>query len=99
MVQVHWFAFLDEPLGLDNDQLDILRREYFLENLPESTFIDGMEIVSIVNTVLALVLAGVWLWPRVRSKFFCVLTATTCAMATGVVSVFLTMFLTSGFWD
>jgi hypothetical protein len=98
-VQVAWFAYLDEPLGLDKAQLDALRRAYFLENLPESSFVRGITLVTITTAILALLSASIWLWPRMHNKFFYTLAATACGMLSGLVTFFLAIFLTNGFWD
>jgi hypothetical protein len=98
-LQVFWFAFLEEPLGLSKDQLADLRQHYLLENLPESVFLNGIALEAIITAILALLTVGLWLWPRVSNKLLYALTATGCAVITGWVSFFLAMFLTNGFWD
>lgn len=98
-IHIAWFAFLDEPLGLNKDQLDSLRQTYLLENLPETVFFDGMKLVAFITAALALLTIGLWLWPRVSNKFLYALTATGCAVVAWWVSFFIGMLLTDGFWD
>jgi hypothetical protein len=98
-IHVAWFAYLDEPLGLDQDQLAALRSEYFLENLPESSFWNGSGLVSLTTTVLVLLVVGIWLWPRARNKFSGVLLTMVCGIVAWIGTSLLAVFLTNGFWD
>jgi hypothetical protein len=98
-VHVAWFAYLDEPLGLDNDQIAALRQHFYLENLPEPVFFAGIRLAAIITAFLSLLFVGVWLWRRVSSRFLCALTATGCAVIAGWGVFFMGMFLTNGFWD
>ncbi len=98
-VQVSWFAFLEEPLGLSKDQLDDLRQHYLLENFPESVFLNGIALEAIITAILALLMVGLWLWPRVSNKLLCALTAIGCASVTWGLSFFMGMLMTNGFWD
>jgi hypothetical protein len=96
---VAWFAYLDEPLGLDNDQLAALRQHYFLENLPESSFLNSIGLVSFATAMLVFVAVGVWLWPRRRNKFSGALLTLTCGIITWFGTWLLAVFMTNGFWD
>lgn len=98
-VQVHWFAYIDDPLGLDQTQLDALRRRYLVENLPEEAFVRGMVAVPLVVSVVILLLAGVWLSYRRSAGVRIWLAAILVSMFTGVVVFTISVFLTNGFWD
>jgi hypothetical protein len=98
-IHVAWFAYLDESLGLDNDQLAALRQHYFLENLPESGFLNGIGLVSLTTSVLVFAVAGVWLWPRTRNKFPGALLTIICGIAAYFGTWLLAAYLTNGFWD
>jgi hypothetical protein len=98
-VHVAWFAYLDEPLGLDNDQLAALRQHYFLENLPESSFLNGIGLFAVTSAALVFAAVGVWLWPRRRNNFSGALLTLTCGIITWFGTWLLAVFLTNGFWD
>jgi hypothetical protein len=98
-VHVAWFAYLDESLGLDNDQLAVLRQHYFLENLPESSFLNGISLVSFVTAALVFVIVGVWLRPRMRNRFSGALLTIACSAVTWFGTWLLAVVLTNGFWD
>lgn len=98
-VHVAWFAYLDEPLGLDNDQLAALRQHYFLENLPESSFPNGIGLVSFTTAVLVFAAVGVWLWPRRRNRLSGALVTLTCGIVIWFGTWLLAIYLTNGFWD
>ncbi len=98
-VHVHWFAYLDEPLGLGPEQLDALRREHLFENLGEGPFVAASLVFPPLTAIVVAggVLAGAWPWARRGS-----------GVAAGVVigglaalpcTFFAVLFLTSGFWD
>jgi hypothetical protein len=98
-VDVHWFAYISEPLGLTGDQLDALGHKYFFENLPESAFMAGIVVVPIVAMSVAIVATAVWLWPRARRKIsFALLVAASGAASLSGTFV-LALLLTRGFWD
>ena len=98
-VQVHWFAYIDDPLGLDQTQLNALRRRYPVENLPEEAFVRGIVAVPLVVSVVILLLAGVWLSRRRSVGVRIWLAAILVSMFTGVVVLIISVFLTNGFWD
>ena len=96
-VHVHWFARIQEPLGLDAVQMTALRQKYFFENLAEEPVVTGTLAfpILIMMTVFTGFLA--W-WPRPLPK-----RAWITAVGLGLfslVSSFLVAFkLTNGFWD
>ncbi len=98
-VHVHWFAFIDPPLGLDAAQMNNLRRTYFIENLSESAIIGGVFFVAIFTTLLVLTNVLVWLEPKVETKMFLVVWGLLVAFTTFFGSFASTMWLTNGFWD
>ncbi len=97
-VDVPWFAYIAEPLGMSESQLDTLRREYFFENLPETTFFVGMLIVPVATMLVAIAVTVVWLWSK-GNRVSVALIAAVLGLATLVGTFILSVFLTSGFWD
>jgi hypothetical protein len=98
-VDVHWFAYIGEPLGLTGDQLKALRREHFFENLPEETFLTGLFAVPIVAMLVAGLATAVWLWPRARSRLSSALLVAASGLASLLGTFALGLLLTRGFWD
>lgn len=98
-VHVHWFAYIDEPLGLTEDQLETLRRGYFFENLAEEAFLTGMVAVPILTMLVAVLAMAVWFWPRVRRKVLLVLPVAAAGVVSLLGTFVLAFLLTSGFWD
>lgn len=98
-VDVHWFAYIDEPLGLTRDQLEALRREYFFENLPEKAFMTGIAVVPIAAMLVAILATAVWLWPRRHHKISFVLLVAAAGAASLAGTLVLALMLTRGFWD
>jgi hypothetical protein len=98
-VDVHWFAYIREPLGLTGDQLEALRREHFFENLPEEAFMAGIVVVPIVAMLVAIVATAVWLRPRARRKISFALLVAVSGVASLSVTFALALLLTHGFWD
>lgn len=94
-VHVHWFAHISDPLGLDAAQMDTLRQQYFIENLPEGFFFSAIWIVSVFVTLL--VLMGWFSWyPRRRYAW---LTAVPVGFVVFIATFYSTILFTSGFWD
>jgi hypothetical protein len=98
-VHVHWFAFLSEPLGLDRTQLEALRRQYLIENLPQGIFPGGAVLISATTALIAILGASAWLWPRRRNRFSFLAVVTAVGSASLVSSFLLFFLLTQGFWD
>lgn len=94
-ISVHWFAHISQPLGLDKAQMDALRQQYFIENLPEDPFILGIWMSAILVTILVLIGWFSW-YPRQRYAW---LTAVPVGLVTFVATFYFTLFFTSGFWD
>ena len=98
-VDVPWFAYIRDPLGLDKVQLEALRRRFFVENLPEEAFTVGMIVIPVVAAIVAVLATGVWLWPRVRRKAPYALLVAASGAATLVIAFLFSLHLTRGFWD
>lgn len=98
-VHVHWFAYISEPLGLDAAQLEALRREFFIENLPAEAFTTGMIVVPIMAAIVAVLAASAWLSPRIRRKAAYALLVAASGATTLTIAFVLSLFLTRGFWD
>lgn len=98
-VGVHWFAYLDTPLGLNSAQLETIRRHYPIENLPEQSFLRGAVVVVIVSTALAMIGAIVWFWPRSRSRWLVLGASAASGVGAFVTSGVLAAIMTNGFWD
>jgi hypothetical protein len=99
-IHVHWFAYLDEPLGLGGDQLDLLRRQYLVENLPENAFALGALVTPLVTAMAAVV--AVVAWPRRverRGAFGALAVALVLGMAGLVGGFVLAGWATVPFWD
>ena len=97
-VHVHWFAYLDFPPGLRQEQLDALRREYYFENLGEEPYLAA---VLVLPPLTAIAVAGTVLatfrpWARPGPG---VPAAISGAVAALLGTFFATLFLTGGFWD
>lgn len=95
-VHVHWFAHIPDPLGLDTVQMDGLRRQYFIENLPEEPFLASIWIAPILVTTLVLILLFTWRYPPRKLTW---ITAVPLALFTFFGTLTFTLFLTNGFWD
>jgi hypothetical protein len=98
-VHVNWFAYLEQPLGLDKTELDALRRKYSIENLSEQVFITGAIVISIVNMMIAFVATGVKYWKGTRHKVFVILTMVSSGITALIGSALLSIWLTRGLWD
>ena len=98
-VDVHWFAFISKPLGLDAARLDALRRQFIFENLPEEAFTTGMIVVPIVAAMVAVLAAAVWLSPRIRRKAAYALLVAASGATALTITFLLSLLLTRGFWD
>jgi hypothetical protein len=98
-VDVHWFAYVGEPLGLTGNQLEALRREYVFENLPEEAFMIGIIVVPIVAMLMAILATTAWLWPRYRGKISFALLVAASGVASLSGTFVLALLLTRGFWD
>lgn len=98
-VHVHWFAYLEEPLGLRQEHLEALRREHVFENLGEDRFVIALQILPPLTAVAvaASVLAG--FWPRVRRGAGVALAALVGAGVALPCTFFAVLILTSGLWD
>lgn len=98
-VHVHWFAYLDEPLGLDEAELAALRRRYPFENMAETAFFPGMVGLAFVSLIVAAAVSWVLLSPQMKSRAV----RLAAAAVTGMVALFgtlaLAFYVTRGLWD
>jgi hypothetical protein len=95
-VHVHWFAQINDPLGLDAAQMEGLRQRYFFENLPQELMMFGTLIAPFVVTLLAVV--GILVWRRPSSRYGW-MAVTGLSVLTFCSVLFFAFRLTSGFWD
>jgi hypothetical protein len=98
-VGVYWFAYIREPLGLTEDQLETLRHRYFFENAAEEAYLTSLVVVPILTTLVAMLAMAVWFWPRVRRKVLLALLVAASGVASLVGTFVLVVLLTRGFWD
>lgn len=98
-VHVHWFAYVDEPLGLSASQMDTLRRTYFIENLPQEMFLPGSLIVAIVTLAVASLAGAALLWARFTHKVLPALAGGAAGLALSIVTLVLSLYVTNGLWD
>ncbi|CAA9581280.1 MAG: hypothetical protein AVDCRST_MAG88-3362 [uncultured Thermomicrobiales bacterium] len=98
-VHVHWFAYLDEPLGLRPEQLDTLRREHFFENVGEEPFFAAWQVLPPLSAIVVAggVLAGFWPWARRGPRVAMV--ALIGALAAFPCTFVAVLTVTSGLWD
>ena len=97
-VHVHWFAAIDDPLGLTPAQLGGLRRQYLIENLPESTVLRGAALAAVLSAVVAMA-AAVALRPKAKLNLAGVWVPLASSAAAFAAVAVLGVFLTRGFWD
>lgn len=94
-----WFAYMTTPLGLTSHQVDALRQQYWVENLPEQTFITLAVGLATITLVLGLVTLPMLVQPRVQRKpVTALITVFVNLMALPFVFL-LFLWLTAGFWD
>lgn len=100
-VNVHWFAYIPDALGLTQSQLDQLRQQYVFENLPEAFYFPyGSLIIALTVMIAMMVGLGAWLWPKVRSKILILLIIVMSGLASFIGTFLIFAFvLTNGFWD
>lgn len=98
-VGVHWFAYLDTPLGLTAAQLDTIRRHYPIENMPEQPFLQGIALVAAVSALLAAVCVTAWFWPRSRHKWAVLGASAASGIGACITSGIFAAVVTSSFWD
>lgn len=101
-LQVNWFAYIDQPLGLTNQQLAKLEQKYLIENLPENVIIGSGLTVIILTTIVAMFVVAILFWPRrftlVRGLSFAAIVLLT-AILTVSTTFNATLYVTSGLWD
>lgn len=103
-VHIHWFVYLDNPLGLEESQLDQLKRTYYIENLPQTTFLQGSFLLSILNAVIGASIVGLYIErfakPKKEWRGF-VSSASGLVTGFGIffTSVIYFVTLTNPFWD
>lgn len=97
---VYRFAYIEPPLGLSESQLDVLRLQYFFENLPERVYFPyGVLIVTITTTIAVVASAATVLWSKHHSKLSSVPFLVLVGGITFVGTFLGAVRLTTGFWD
>lgn len=97
-VHVHWFAYIEEPLGLSNSEMNALRRQYFFENLGEDPFLYGGIITAVINAILITANYLLWFWGRMK-RWVLLLAVVVMLPIIFYGSLIITVLLTNGFWD
>lgn len=97
-VHVHWFAYLDEPLSLQAEQLDALRRDYPFENLGEEAFFAAWMLIPPLTAIIVGggILAG--FWPRAKHGLR-IAAAAIGAAVSFPCAFFAVLAVTGGLWD
>ncbi|VAW31077.1 hypothetical protein MNBD_CHLOROFLEXI01-1195 [hydrothermal vent metagenome] len=95
----NWFTYIDPPLGLSKAQLDTLRQQYYIENLPEDTFVFGVLITAVLTTLLIVANYLVRFWHKTKVKYLLFLTAVPITLVTFYGSAMIAVWITRGFWD
>ncbi len=99
-VHVYRFAYIEPPLGLGKSQLDVLRFQYFFENLPERVYFPaGVLIVSVTTTLVVITSTVTVLWSRRYKALFSIVFLALVGMVTFACTFFGGIWLTTGFWD
>jgi hypothetical protein len=98
-IGVNWFAHIDPPLGLSQDQLQTIRRQYPIENLDEQPFVYGIAIVVTISTMLAALGTSAWMWSRPNNTLIVVGASLVVGSAAFILSGVLAVSVTRGFWD
>jgi hypothetical protein len=98
-VDVPWFAFIRDPLGLNQVQMEGLRHRFYFENLPQETFTAALIVVPVVAAMAVVLASGAWLWPRIRSRPSYTLLVAASGTIALFAAFFITLGLTRGFWD
>ncbi|HEX2035460.1 MAG TPA: hypothetical protein VHS99_14880 [Chloroflexota bacterium] len=98
-VHVHWFAFIDQPLGLGAVEVDAVRRAHLFQNAPQDTYVAGILVVPVLSALVAAGGLGGWLVAGACGW----LKAGAAALLSGVAAFagtfLLTMWATVGYWD
>lgn len=97
-VHTHWFAYLSEPLGLGPAELEALRRQHPVENLPERVFLQGLLLVPIITTLVVTAGSVLWGWGRRRQRPT-LGRSLLLGAAAWVGALALMLSVTGGFWD
>ena len=99
-IQVHWFTYVQSDMGLDKAQMDQLRRQYFIENLPEEAFLWGMVTTAVLTALVTVIALTAWFWPKAKTQKI----RWAIGMALLTIPLFLGALIlgasiTSNFWD
>jgi hypothetical protein len=99
-IQVHWFAYIQSDIGLDKAEMAQLRRQYFIENLPEEIFLWGMVVAAVLTALVIITALTAWFWPKAKTQKI------RWAVGMGLLSIpiffgalILGVKITSSFWD
>lgn len=99
-VHVHWFALIEKPGALGDEQMADLRRQYLWENLPEDFYMGVIGAVGVITAVLAVANLFTLLWNRSRSRLvFILLGAVPTAFVFYYVGLLSAFWITGPFFD
>ena len=97
---VYRFAYIEPPLGQSESQLDVLRLQYFFENLPERVYFPyGVLIVTITTTIAVIASTATVLRSKHFSKVSIILFLVLVGGITFVSTFLGAVQLTTSFWD
>ncbi|MBN1427057.1 MAG: hypothetical protein JXB07_01650 [Anaerolineae bacterium] len=92
-------VYIPEPLGLERSDLDLIRQKYWIENLPEGVFVNGILVLSTVTPLVVMLALGILMWSRIRNRLVWGMTTVTTGVMSLCGSIVTWAYLTGGFWD
>lgn len=97
----YWHVMLPDTLGLNSDQLHILRRHYPIENIEENTiFTTTVYVIPVLTTILLCVLLGIYRWsPKGRLTLPGVAKLVLFGFVIWFGTLISFLFLSGDFWD
>ncbi|MCP5097651.1 MAG: hypothetical protein GY943_19050 [Chloroflexi bacterium] len=99
-VHMHWFAFINQPENFSATDMDILRMQYFFENLSEIFYVRFVFIVATMIAILVMWNGWVWIRPYLqKKKVFAVAAILPIGFVSFYISLMTLAVVTSGFWD
>ena len=97
-VHVHWFAYIDPPLGLDDAQLETIRQKHFFENLPEQPFVAGVLFTAVATALILVANIIVWFGAKIK-WYWLILLSGSIGVIIFFAMLILNVIVTNGFWD
>jgi hypothetical protein len=95
-LHVHWFAYLDDPLGLAAAQIAAVRWAHPFENAPEQPYLLGIAALTALATVVG---ASIWFAGGGRGRVRATAAGAFCGLGAFVGAFVMVVTMTSGFWD